>query len=108
MSINELRGAQLRSKIKWVEEGERNTKFFLTLEKIRAKQKIMTQLEIEQNVITDQTEIIKHQVLFYKKLYSNPKRYEPFECDDFLNNIILPTLNMEEKEDFEREIDILE
>jgi len=28
MSINELRGAQLRSKIKWVEEGERNTKFF--------------------------------------------------------------------------------
>lgn len=107
-SINDLRGAQIRSKIKWIEEGERNTKFFLTLEKVRAKQKIMTKLETEHNIITDQKEIIQHQVQFYKKLYSKPKRYDHDECGAFLQNIALPAINEEDKNILENEIEILE
>jgi hypothetical protein len=32
---DKAKGAQIRSRIKWVEEGEKNTKFFLGLEKAR-------------------------------------------------------------------------
>ena len=32
---SEAKGAQVRSRVKWIEEGEKNTKFFLGLEKSR-------------------------------------------------------------------------
>ena len=32
-NTNDSRGAQIRSKPQWIAEGERNTKYFLTLEK---------------------------------------------------------------------------
>ena len=35
------RAAQVRARVKWVEEGEKNTKYFLNLEKSRANSKIM-------------------------------------------------------------------
>ena len=31
------KGAQVRARAKWIEEGERNTKYFCSLEKARAK-----------------------------------------------------------------------
>lgn len=44
-ALHEANGAQTRSKIKWIEEGERNTKYFLGLEKTNHNRKIMSALK---------------------------------------------------------------
>ena len=41
LQIDKAKGAQIRSRVKWVEEGERNTKYFCNLEKYRGKKKIL-------------------------------------------------------------------
>jgi hypothetical protein len=45
--MDKTRGAQVRARIKWIEEGERNTKYFCDLEKARSKKKIITSLRNE-------------------------------------------------------------
>ena len=104
--LNELKGAQIRSKIKWVEEGEQNTKFFLTLEKIRGHQKIMTSLNMNGVDITDQDEIMQEQVNFYSNLYSNHRRFVNMEYENFLVNVDIPKLSEEEREFCDKNIDI--
>lgn len=42
--LNKTRGAMLRSKARWVEEGEKNTSYFLKLEKKNQKLKCITKL----------------------------------------------------------------
>ena len=64
-------GAQLRSKTDWVELGERNTKFFLNLEKRNYQMKCITKLITEDSKeINKQDEILKYEEDFYKNLYS--------------------------------------
>ena len=41
------RGAQVRTRVKWVEEGEKNAKYFLNLDESRAKLKIMERVTDE-------------------------------------------------------------
>ena len=38
------KGRQIRSRVKWIEEGEKNTAFFLGLEKTRQTKKAMNEL----------------------------------------------------------------
>ncbi|KAJ8028516.1 hypothetical protein HOLleu_30774 [Holothuria leucospilota] len=67
---NEIEGALIRSKVKWIEEGEKSTKFFFNLEKSRQKKKVMRQiLKDNGELITDQKSIMKEQVSFYRSLY---------------------------------------
>ena len=67
LSLQKARGSQIRSRTQWVEEGEKNTRFFLNLEKIHAKQNIITQLKINNETISDQFEILDEQAKYYKK-----------------------------------------
>ena len=46
IEIEQLKSAQIRSKSKWIEEGERNTKYFLNLEKARANKKTISEFGI--------------------------------------------------------------
>ena len=39
-ALHEIEGAQVRSRLKWIEEGERNTKYFLGLEKSNFNKKM--------------------------------------------------------------------
>ena len=43
------KGAIIRSKTRWYNEGEKNTKYFLNLEKRYCKQGTLTQLKINEN-----------------------------------------------------------
>ena len=53
------KGSILRAKIKWHNEGEKNTKYFLNLEKRHYKQGIISQLKVdENNFITSDQEIL--------------------------------------------------
>ena len=68
-------GILLRSKINWAESGERNTKFFLNLEKRNYKNKCITKLINEkEETIENSTDILNYEATFYKKLYTEPNK----------------------------------
>ena len=66
------KGAILRSKSQWYNEGEKNTKYFLNLEKRHCKQGTTTQLKVnDNNFICTDKEILKECESFYQNLYSS-------------------------------------
>ena len=68
------KGAIVRSRIRWHEEGERNTKYFLNLEKRQHSKTHITNLKHDGREITDPDEILRSQRLFYKNLYTASPR----------------------------------
>ena len=64
------RGVIIRSKAQWVEEGEKNTSYFLRLEKHNYCNKLITKLKVGDSVITDPIQILDEGHNFYRDLYS--------------------------------------
>ena len=65
-------GAILRSKIKWYNEGERNTNYFHSLEKGHFNCKTIRNLKTENNIrISKDAEILQEAKTFYESLYSS-------------------------------------
>jgi hypothetical protein len=66
------RGAALRSRAEWHEEGNKASKLFLNLEKSRGNSKTIKKLKSETGeIITDQNEILKMESKFYKDLFKS-------------------------------------
>ena len=66
------KGAILRSKTKWYNKGEKNTKYFLNLEKRHFKQGTISQVKINDNeFVTSDEKILSECELFYKNLYTS-------------------------------------
>ena len=66
------KGAILRSKVRWFEQGERNTKYFLNLEKRNFCQKSVTKLKLKDDTYTyDQFDILQEEKQFYESLYTS-------------------------------------
>ena len=60
-----------RSRVKWYEEGEKNTKYFYNLEKARYNAKTCYKIITENNEeIVQSSEILKEQRNFFAELYS--------------------------------------
>ena len=91
-------GIRLRSKAKWVEDGERNTKYFLNLEKRNYNNKYIRKLLIDNNIeITNPKDIILEERKFYETLYtSNTEKLAENIDDKFLNSCRVPTLSEED------------
>ena len=71
---HESKGAGVRARIRWMEEGERSTKYFLGLEKNNAKKKEIAQLKCGRNrVINRNEDILEEVVKYYSKLYEKEK-----------------------------------
>lgn len=93
--IIELRtkGAILRSKSKWYNEGEKNTKYFLNLEKRHYKQGTISQIKTKNGeFVTANEKILNECENFYKNLYSSTSKTNDqndinfcFECEDERN-----------------------
>lgn len=75
-TLNEqkLKGIILRSKAQIVEQNEKNSKYFASLEKKRSEAKLITRLNINGSIITDAADILKEGKNFYEKLYSKKDR----------------------------------
>ena len=96
---DKTKSAQTRARMKWVEEGDKNTKFFLNLEKSKANAKIIPKLDLENNmIITDQFEILNAQKKYFEKLYSDDHQNVKIEeeTDLFLEHCDIPKLNNEQ------------
>ena len=99
-AVNSSKGAQVRARIKWTEQGEKNTKYFFALEKSRSSMKTITSLSDDSgNNITDVNEIHRSIKDYYMNLYT-----EKFDfcskikaSDEFTKDIIIPKLTEREK-----------
>ena len=85
-----VEGAAIRARVEWVEEGEKNSKFFLNLEKHRSQNKTISQLKLANgDILTESSDILNEQYRFYNELYSlhieNEKHTAEAE-DIFLKN----------------------
>ena len=69
-----VKGMIFRSKVRWYEDGEKNTKYFYALEKARYNAKTCYQLITEDGKeIEDPQKILEKQKEFYKELYKEDK-----------------------------------
>lgn len=67
---NRLKGQCIRSKSKWIEEGEKPTKYFINLETQNYVSKQIPKIEKDDgSVIFDQMEILHETKCFYENLY---------------------------------------
>jgi exonuclease III len=96
-----IEGVLLRSKARWVSEGEKVSHYFCNLEKRHFVSKMMTKIVDNGKEISDSKQILEKVKLFYEKLYEN-KEVEQCEINDLVKE--LPTLNELERESLEGEI----
>lgn len=62
------------TRCQWNNEGEKNTKYFLNLEKRHYKQGTISQLKLDnENFVSTDREILNECENFYKRLYSSNK-----------------------------------
>ena len=93
-------GTIVRSKIKWIQDGERPSKYFCHLEKRNFVQKHLSFIEKEDGeVLFDQDEIVKETKDFYEKLYES--REKDVLDVDLHTMVEAPTRSSEEKESLE-------
>lgn len=99
-ALHDAKGAQTRSRVRWIEEGELNTKYFLGLEKCNAGSRVMSSLKNhEGEIFTNKDDIMKIQVDFYKDLYSQKIDFfqQRQKFDDFCKAITIPQLTDEKR-----------
>ena len=78
-----IQGNILRSQVKWFKEGEKNTSYFLALEKRNALSKVMHKIICEDGtVITEQKKILNEQLKFYRNLYSSDVTVQFAVCNN--------------------------
>ena len=67
---HKLRGHLIRSRLKWLEDGEKPTKYFCNLEKRNFTEKTIRKLKlVNGSTLTDQKQILKTVQEFYAKLF---------------------------------------
>ena len=67
--IQQAKSAQVRSREKFIAEGEKNTRYFFNLERARGNAKMMDRLRTEDGqTVTSQTGILREQVKFYNNV----------------------------------------
>lgn len=81
---NLAQGAFIRSRRKWLEYGERNTKYFHSLEKRNITVNSLHKLKINGHISEDPTNISKFVEEFYKQIYSE---HNNFQSLNFLSQI---------------------
>ena len=96
LSENKRHGSFIRSKCKHIEEGERNTKYFFSLEKIRKQQTTITSLETQNGKVTDKFAISKEIHRFYTELYSNKSTHDLDKLQNFHKDLVIPNLSEDE------------
>ena len=112
--LHELKGkeAMFRSKMKWVEQGEKPTKYFYNLEKTDYEKKLVREVKLETE--DNPAQVNKEIEAFYRKMYTAEKNdnmdnheYE-HKFNDFIEDLNIPQLNDEEQSFPEKDLTINE
>lgn len=79
--IDSARGAYVRSRSRWLEQGEKNTSYFFALQKRNQKRNNITAIKIDGNEIQNSDNVRMYVEQFYKDIYTSsaqPKAWDPF------------------------------
>ena len=96
------KGAILRSKTQWYNEGEKNTKYFLNLEKRHFKQGTIIQLKNnDADFVTSDKAILSEYESFYKHLYTSKISDSSHEHSDFFQQVNDTVLSHEDQKSCE-------
>ena len=91
----------LRSKAKFSEEGEKNSKYFLNMEKQNYTNKYMKSIiNSDGSIVNNPREILEEQANFFQKVYTSVTRPDDeikHLHREFLENNQIPKLSPEEK-----------
>ena len=96
-------GARIRSRVAWFEEGERNTKFFLNLEKRNGLKKNFTSVKVGKRIETKPKIVHKHVHKFYSNLYKS-ENVSDKDIEKYLETIKNPVLTDEDANSCEGDI----
>lgn len=98
MYLNKAKGAYVRSRARWIEEGEKNTAYFCNLEKRRQEYNSICSLSINREECTDSKRIKKEIFDFYSTLYksSYSEQYVTIFFDKISNLIPIIDDNFQE------------
>jgi len=103
-----VKGCQIRSRAKWVEQGEKSNKFFLGLEKQRQNHNVIERLCTGSgNIVSSENDILIEIDNFYNKLYTSVN-VNVVEINSYLENINIKTLSDKERQQCDQEISIQE
>ena len=92
------KAAMFRSECRWIEEGERPTKYFFNLEKQNFKRKTITELRLEDDkIVSDEKEILKSIEDFYGNLYKFRGPLSEAEFHQFTSELNLPKISDDER-----------
>lgn len=106
--IKKAKGAYIRSKAKWIEEGEKSTSYFCRLEKRRQQNNSILSLLINGTECSDPTIIRENVFKFYSDLYSSNLSHS--DLNEFFDKILpnIPRINNEWREGCEADLQIEE
>lgn len=85
MYVNLAKGAFIRSRAKWLEEGEKNSNYFFALEKRNRKRNNITSLHVNGVICSEPNTISNYITSFYKNLYTS--KFNQVKCEAFMNHI---------------------
>jgi exodeoxyribonuclease-3 len=78
------RGAALRSRVDWHEEGDKASKLFLNLEKSRANKKTIRKLKDKTGkIVTNNKEILELEANFYTELFTSKQKNRNRKIDSY-------------------------
>ena len=95
-SIYEEKGKQamFRAKCRWIEKGERPTKYFFNLEKSNYNKKTISELRLQDDSITRNETVILEQIEdYYRNLYTSDLTFSETAYDTFTENVESPKLS---------------
>ena len=98
-----IEGLIVRSRAQWHEEGERNSKYFLSLEKRNACTKKMQYIEANDKIVTSTSEILSLFTETLRNKYSNQKDIDSVDRQYIANNLS-STLTEKERKELEVEL----
>ena len=109
--IEEIEAEALRIKagVKWREEGEKSTAYFLAQFKAKVAGSTMQSIQLGRRVVTGTTSIISVVKQYYENLYNKP-RPEKIDDDNFCANFFgnCPSLDREQREAMARPMSVAE
>ena len=103
-SIYEDRGKQamFRARCRWIENGERPTKYFFNLEKRNYNKKTIGELRLQDGSTTNNEKLIlNHIEAFYKDLLTSHIPFNDDTYDSFVQNLEIPKLSDDERDSLE-------
>ena len=103
------KGAIFRSKVRWVEQGEKPRKHFFNLEKRNFNLKVIMEMKREDSkILVEEDEIMREIESFYENLYALHDEDNSEAFNDFVRDLQTDKLTDEEREDLEGYITIEE